>query len=139
MKPRRRFNNLVFLGLLGTLVFGSDLGDYARGLDAGGSRDSLDTQGHALAMVGNPRRPGNLHGGRIDPETPGSLATAGPDGTPYPIREQDIRLNSWPRRRGDRAARTLFPAFFAGVSVTGLGLGLFRAWRASPPSSEVAP
>ncbi|MBU1692992.1 MAG: hypothetical protein KJ726_11740 [Verrucomicrobia bacterium] len=130
MNPPRQLNGLVWAGLLGTLILGGYLvanlvelyrGDPGYNWTHRDMRLALPETRDALELyIGGELLQKHL-------ERKGLTAT-GPDGTPYPVVEQDIRvrLNYWAERRADLAVRAIPGALLTGISLACLALGLYQ-------------
>lgn len=130
MNAPRRFNGLLWAGLLGTLILGGNLvanlvalyrGDSGHNWTHREMRLTLPETRDAVELyIG-----GELLQKHLDRK---GLTSAGPDGTPYVILERDIRvrLNHWPEQRVSLAMQAIPEAFLAGIFIACLALGLYQ-------------
>ena len=128
MNTPRSFNGLVFAGLLGTLILGSALVAALIELYRGDPGHNWTHQAMRLPLSETRDTFEVFIGGELLQKhlERGAMMTAGPDGTPYKIMEEDIRvrLNNWPGRRADLAVRAIPEAFLTGLSIACLALGV---------------
>lgn len=140
MGSPRFFNGLLSAGLLSTLVFGGLLaaglleifrGDPGHNWTHRDMRMTLPESRDWLEIyVG-----GELLQAHLERK---SLATAGPDGTSYPVLERDIRVrrNNWLERKTELALRAIPEAFLCGLSLACLAMGVFRRRRGETPCAS---
>lgn len=127
---KRRFNEMLTIGLAGTLIFGSFfLGGYLS--VTSGNKNIWWTPMDLAISLDASRTAFELY---IQNDTiqkhieKGKLYIADEKGTPVKVTSDDvkIRLNNWPRVKADRLNGSMLYAFLSGASLAVLIMGMIR-------------